>query len=56
MNKEEMKGFINTTTDPVTKPRGATCGCEGVFGISDSIDDMAYFDWVLYVKRYYGAS
>lgn len=40
INKEEMKGFINTTpperSGPATKPRDATCECKGIFGISDT--------------------
>lgn len=51
MNKEEMMGFINTTTDPVTKPRGATCEYKGTFGISDTINEVACVDWVVQVER-----
>ena len=51
MNKEEMKGFINTTTDPVTKPRRATCEYKGIIGISLLVDEVACVDWVVQVER-----
>ena len=50
MNKEEMMGFINTTTDPFTKPRGATCGLRVYLECWILINEVARIDWVVYGK------